>query len=217
MLNKSSVGKLTLALIATLATQSGWAQGQAPSGTGAKAPAQSPQAFIQKDIDPAAAFLGIPWSASREEISAEMKRAGLEKTEDSRFDLSFNGTARIGGEPIPKVFITYMYTPEGQLKEIFILSDVTTHPRWRKVAFANFGTAVGKSKADGWPGSKLFNHMYIWPLKRFSVLLQYSTLQPDATAAAQYDSDLSIKIVDQGMSAADLGSPQMRQFAPRNE
>jgi len=65
--------------------------------------------------------------------------------EDSNFDLSYQGTVTVGGTQIPKVLVSYMYTPEGKLKEIYIVSSAPSHAAWRKAAFAGMGTALVES------------------------------------------------------------------------
>jgi hypothetical protein len=179
--------------------------------------AAPPKNFVQKDVDPAAVLLGIPWTATRDEVRAKWTKAGLKSIEDSKFSLSFHGSVPIGGKPIPTVMVSYSYTPEGKLKEIHMISDTTAHPQWRKAGIAGLGTALVESKPDSWPGSKLFYHWYWWPLKRYTVFLQYNTIYPDPTTALESDSHLNLEIHNMGMSQAEVNSPILAKTIPSDK
>jgi hypothetical protein len=179
--------------------------------------AAPPKDFVQKDVDAAGVLFGLPWTASRDEISAKWTAVGLKIVEDSKFDLSYQGTVTVGGTQIPKVLVSYMYTPEGKLKEIYIVSSAPSHAAWRKAAFAGMGIALVESTKDNWPGSKGYYHRYWWPLKRYTVLMEYETISPDPTTP--YDSEnshLGIKIVGTAMSEADMSSSALANTFPRD-
>jgi hypothetical protein len=185
-------------------------------GLCATATAAPPKDFVQKDVDAASVLFGLPWTASRDQISAQWTRAGLKPIEDSKFRLSYLGTVTVGGAQIPKVLVAYSYTPEGKLKEIHIVCDTTSYPLWRKAALGGMGTALVQSHKDNWPGSKLYYHRYWWPLKRYTVLMQYQTIYPDPTTPYDSDSQMNIKIAGQALSQADLSSPTLADAVPRD-